>query len=112
MATQHFKRNFLNLYREEKISLVSFLLPLKRDKNVWQLQPLSSIWRPLAFLTVNLSPPPGEPLNPGIEPGFPVLQVGSLPDELPGKPIGIIKEKKRPKRPKEKMAKLEIRGWI
>ena len=44
MATQHFKRNFLlNLYREEKISLVCFLLPLKRDKNVWHLQPLSSI---------------------------------------------------------------------
>ena len=33
MATQHFKRNLLlNLYREEKISLVCFLLPLKRDK--------------------------------------------------------------------------------
>ena len=26
-----------------------------RDKNVWHLQPLSSIWRPLAFLPVTLS---------------------------------------------------------
>ena len=57
MATQYFKRNLLlNLYREgKKISLVCFLLPLKRDKNVWHLQPLSSVWRPLAFLHVALS---------------------------------------------------------
>ena len=56
MATQHFKRNLLlNLYREEKISLVCFPLPLERDKNVSHLQPLSSIWRPLAFLPVTLS---------------------------------------------------------
>ena len=55
MATQNFKRNLLlNLYREEKIS-VFFLLPLKRDKNVWHLQPLSSVRRPLAFLPVTLS---------------------------------------------------------
>ena len=27
----------------------------KRDKNVWNWQPLSSIWRPLAFLPVTLS---------------------------------------------------------
>ena len=55
MATQHFKRNLLNLYREEKISLAYFLLPLKRDKSVWHFQPLSSVWRPLAFLPVTLS---------------------------------------------------------
>ena len=56
MATQHFKRNLLlNLYREEKISLVCFLLPHNRDKNVWHLQPISSVWRPLAFLPVTLS---------------------------------------------------------
>ena len=56
MATQHFKRNLLlNLYREEKKYLFFFLLPLKRDKHVWHLQPLSSIWRPLAFLPVTLS---------------------------------------------------------
>ena len=56
MATQHFKRILLlNLYREEKISLVCFLLPIKRDKNVWHLQPISSVWRPLAFLPVTLS---------------------------------------------------------
>ena len=59
MATQHFKRNILlNLYREgKKISLVCFLLQLKRNKNVWHLQPISSIWRPLAFLPVTLSIP-------------------------------------------------------
>ena len=56
MTTQYFKRNLLlNLYREEKISLVCFLLPLKRDKNVWHLQAISSVWRPLAFLLVTLS---------------------------------------------------------
>ena len=38
---------------------VCFLLPLKREiKNVWHLQPISSIWRPLAFLPVTLSFPP------------------------------------------------------
>ena len=50
MATQNFKRNLLlNLYREGKkyISLVCFLLPLKREiKNTWPLQPISIIWRP------------------------------------------------------------------
>ena len=58
MATQNFKRNLLlNLYREEKknISLVCFFLPLKGDKNVWHLQAISPIWRPLAFLPVTLS---------------------------------------------------------
>ena len=57
MATQHFKRNLLlNLYREgKKKYLVCFLLSLKREKNVWHLQPISSIWRPLAFLPVTLS---------------------------------------------------------
>ena len=56
MGTQHVERNFLlNLYREENISLVCFFLPLKRDKNVWHLQPSFSTWRPLAFLPVTLS---------------------------------------------------------
>ena len=40
---------------KKKISLVCFLLPLKRDKNVWHLQAISSVWRPLAFLPVTLS---------------------------------------------------------
>ena len=31
-------------------------------------------------------PPPGDLLNPGIEPGSPALQADSLPAELPGKP--------------------------
>ena len=57
MATQDFKRNlFLNLYREGGKNLtlvVCFLLLLKREiKIVWHLQPISSIWRPLAFLPV------------------------------------------------------------
>ena len=49
MATQYFKRNLLlTLYREGKIiSLVCFLLRLREIKNVWHLQPISSIWRPL-----------------------------------------------------------------
>ena len=55
MATQHVKRNrLLNLYREENISLVCFFLPLKRDKDIWHLQPLSLVRRPLAFLPVTL----------------------------------------------------------
>ena len=44
--------------RETKILtlIVCFLLLLKREiKNVWYLQPISSIWRPLAFLPVTLS---------------------------------------------------------
>ena len=31
-------------------------------------------------------PPPGDLPNPGIEPRSPLLQVGALPSELPGKP--------------------------
>ena len=31
-------------------------------------------------------PPPVDLPNPGIEPGSPALQTGSLPSELPGKP--------------------------
>ena len=59
MATQYFKRNLLlTLYREGK-KIVCFLLPLKRDKNVWHLQPISSVWRPLAFLPFILSPASG-----------------------------------------------------
>ena len=39
--------------------VVCFLLPLKRERNdVWHLQPISSIWRPLAFLPVPVSFPP------------------------------------------------------
>ena len=56
MATQYFKRNLLlNLYREEKKYHVCFLLTLKGDKNVWHLQAISSVWRPLDFLPVTLS---------------------------------------------------------
>ena len=31
-------------------------------------------------------PPPGDLPDPGIEPGFPALQVNSLPSDLPGSP--------------------------
>ena len=55
MATQYFKRNLLlNVYREGK-NIASFLLLLKREKSVWHLQAVSSVWRPLAFLPVTLS---------------------------------------------------------
>ena len=59
MATQYFKRNLLlNLYREgKKKSLVCFHLMFEREKYVWHLQPVSSVWRPLAFLPVTLSIP-------------------------------------------------------
>ena len=40
---------------KKKISLVCFLLLLKRDKNVWHLKSISSVWRHLAFLPVILS---------------------------------------------------------
>ena len=37
--------------------VVCFLLPLKRErKDVWHLQPISSIWRPLAFLPWTAKP--------------------------------------------------------
>ena len=36
--------------------VICFLLPLNREiKNVWQLQPISSVWTPLAFLPITLS---------------------------------------------------------
>ena len=54
MATQYFKRNlFLNLYREGK-NTASLFPPAAWEKNVWHLQPIPSIWRPLAFLAVTL----------------------------------------------------------
>ena len=34
-------------------------------------------------------PPPGDPLNPGIEPRYPTLQADSLPSEPPGKPLYV-----------------------
>ena len=33
---------------------------------------------------------PGHHPNPGIKPGSPALQVGSLPAELPGKPVSVL----------------------
>ena len=63
MATQNFKRNlFLNLYREgkkKKSNTCSFPPATWERKNVWHLKPISSIWRPLAFLHP-LSPIPGQ----------------------------------------------------
>ena len=40
-------------------------------------------WSGLAY------PPPGDLLNPGIEPRSPMLQADSLPAESPGKPKNI-----------------------
>ena len=37
-------------------------------------------------IVVMIIPSPGDLPNPGIEPGFPVLQADSLPSEPPGKP--------------------------
>ena len=84
-----FLKNLLlySLYREGKEKknltlLVCFLLPLKREiKTVWHLQPVSSIWRPLAFLPVtalsvsslyqgwNIRPPYHAPLCPQVTEG-------------------------------------------
>ena len=80
MATQNFKRNFcLNLYREggKILTLVAcFLLPLNRAiKNTWHLQPIFSIWRPLAFLPVTLSVLSG---------ASPLLFSSSILDTWPG----------------------------
>ena len=44
--------------KEKNLTLACFLLLLKGEIiNVWHLQPISSIWRPLAFLPVTLSIP-------------------------------------------------------
>ena len=37
-------------------------------------------------------PSPGDPPDPGIEPGSPALQADTLPSEPPGKPISYISE--------------------
>ena len=37
--------------------VVCFLLPLREIKNVWRLQPISSVWKPLTLLPVTLSIP-------------------------------------------------------
>ena len=47
--------SFLIWVEKEKLQLVCFLLPLKREKNVWHVQGIFSIWTPLAFLPVTLS---------------------------------------------------------
>ena len=45
--------------------VVCFLLPLKREiKNVWHLQPISSVWGPLIFLPVTLSKPGTQSASP------------------------------------------------
>ena len=43
--------------------------------------PKQEYWTELPF------PSPGDPPDPGIEPGFPTLQADSLPSEPPGKPV-------------------------
>ena len=61
IATKNFKRNLLLIsYREgEKNPDIHRLFPPateERDKKtIWHLQPISSVWRPLAFLPVTLS---------------------------------------------------------
>ena len=47
-------------------------------------------WSGLSF------PPPGELLNPRIEPSFPTLQANSLLSELPGKPLEPLDHKGSP----------------
>ena len=39
-------------------------------------------------------PSPGDHPNPGVKLGSPALQVGSLPAELPGKPISVLRTTK------------------
>ena len=47
--------------------------------------PRQGYWRGLPF------PSPGDAPDPGIEPGSPTLQAGSLPSEPPGKPVEVPK---------------------
>ena len=56
MATQNFKRNLFKFVwrRGKKITLVCFLLLLKRERKNVTLA-ASFLWRPLAFLPVTLS---------------------------------------------------------
>ena len=50
--------------------------------------PRQEYWSGLAF------PSPGDPPEPGIEPGSPALQADSLPPEPPGKPSCIVEREK------------------
>ena len=52
----------------------------------WQIFYCLSYQGSLRILEWVVYPMPGGPPNPGVEPGSPVLQVDSLPPELPGKP--------------------------
>ena len=51
---------------------------------VWATREAQECWSELPC------PSPGDLPNPGIKPGSPALQVGSLPSEPPGKPIASI----------------------
>ena len=44
------------------------------------------------YWSVKPFPSPEEPLDTGVEPGSPALQVNSLPSESPGKPEEYIKD--------------------
>ena len=103
--------------KEKNLTLVvCFFLLLKGEiKNAWHLQPLSSIWRPLAFLPVTLSLSPGDLSNPGIKPGFPALQIHSLPSEpweksndLPGELLVLCIRAK----PFPLISQFSLRKWV
>ena len=48
--------------------------------------PLSMVFSRQEYWSGLPCPPPGDPPNPGIEPGSPALQADCLPWEAPGKP--------------------------
>ena len=66
--------------KEKNLTLVVcfFLLFEGEIKNIWHLKPISSIWRPLAFLPVTLSLSPGDLSNPGVKPGLIKPELGLL----------------------------------
>ena len=105
MATQNFNWNlFLNLYREGGKYNTSLFPPASWERNVWHLQPVSSVWRPLAFPPVTLSTPewvavsssrssrPREWVCPSGAPGrlFTLRHWGSLLRDSQGQNQGVL----------------------
>ena len=90
-----------------EIRLIIFAAKMKSESEVAQLCPTMTPWTVAYQVPPSMgfsrqeyrsglpSPSPGDLPNPGIKPRSPVLQVDSLPSELPGKLYTASKNKTR-----------------